>query len=258
MLSELKMLLADDNKLATALSHVNPRKPKNVTLKRIGSPHDGGYIMIDDYIHTSNPAYSFGVGRNVSWESHMSKEYKCEIHMYDHTVDRHNSDDPNLVFHKVGIGSSNTDKLKTIEQIIKDNGHNDVGNMVLQCDIEGAEWDIFTSSSQKTLCQFSQMTIEFHWLGDMLTNDVKHPDGYDKIVNTFKTLRENFTPYHIHGNNHARSFSINEKTCAEVIEVSYIRNDLVEFTDDDVIFPTKLDNPNNANGKEIMLGNFKW
>ena len=74
MLSELKMLLANDDKLAEALSHVNPRKPKNVTLKRIGSPHDGGYIMIDDYIHTSNPAYSFGVGRNVSWESHMSKE----------------------------------------------------------------------------------------------------------------------------------------------------------------------------------------
>ena len=97
-----------------------------------------------------------------------------------------------------------------------------------------------------------------HWLGDMLTNDVKHPDGYDKIVNTFKTLRENFTPYHIHGNNHARSFLINEKTCAEVIEVSYVRNDLVEFTDDDVIFPTKLDNPNRVSREQIMLGNFKW
>jgi hypothetical protein len=24
------------------------------------------------------------------------------------------------------------------------------------------------------------------------------------------------------------------------------------------MFPTKLDNPNNANGKEIILGNFKW
>ena len=31
MLSELKMLLADDDKLAVALSNVNPRKPKNVT-----------------------------------------------------------------------------------------------------------------------------------------------------------------------------------------------------------------------------------
>jgi hypothetical protein len=258
MLAELKFLLADEDKLIAALKHLNPRKPQNVTMKRIGSPYDGGYIMIDEYIINDAFAYSFGVGRNVSWETHMSKDYNSKIHMYDHTVNSHNSEDSNLIFHKVGLGSNNSEKLKTIKQIIKDNGHTDEKNMVLQCDIEGAEWDIFTNTPQEILTQFSQLIIEFHWLGPMLTDNETHPDGYEKIVNTLKALRKNFTPYHIHGNNHSRKFSVNDKTCANVIEVSYIRNDLVEFTDEDVVFPTKLDNPNNRNGRDIKLGNFKW
>lgn len=258
MLSELKLLLASDDMIIDALKHLNPRQPLNVTLKRIGSLNDGGYIMINEHINTLTPAYSFGVGRNISWETQMSKDYDSQIHMYDHTVDSHNSNDPNLIFHKVGIGKYNIDNLKTIEQIIKDNDHSDIKNMILQCDIEGAEWDIFADTPQKTLCQFSQMNIEMHWLAPMLTDDITHPEGYEKVVRTLKTLRKNFTPYHIHGNNHSKVFSVNNKNCANVIEVSYIRNDLVEFSDEDVMFPTKLDNPNNRNGKDIKLGNFKW
>ena len=48
------------------------------------------------------------------------------------------------------------------------------------------------------------------------------------------------------------------KACGDVIEVSYVRNDLVEFSDEDVVFPTSLDRPNKRNRPDIKLGNFKW
>ena len=72
MLSELKLLLIPDDKLISALKHFNPRKPLKVNQKRIGNSYDGGYIMIDDFIKKDGIAYSFGVGRNVSWETQMS------------------------------------------------------------------------------------------------------------------------------------------------------------------------------------------
>jgi len=262
MLSELKLLLVPDEKLTSALKHFNPRKPLNVYKKRVGNPYDGGYIMIEDFIKKDGIAYSFGVGRNIAWETQMSNDYNNIIHMYDHTVNGHNSKDPNLVFHKVGLGGSqyagSNGKIQTIDNIILSNKHSKEKNMTLQCDIEGAEWDIFVDVPQKTLKQFSQMNIEFHWLGAMMTDDVTHIDGYDRVIETLKTLRKNFTPFHIHGNNHSRAFEIENKICGEVIEVSYVRNDLVEFSDDDVKFPTKLDTPNNPSRRDIKLGNFKW
>lgn len=258
MLSELKLLLASDDKLINAIKYLNPRKPKNVRMKRIGSSNDGGYIMIDDFITHHGNSYSFGVGRNTSWERHISKDYNNKIYMYDHTVNGHNSSDKNFIFKKIGIGRTNNNNLKTIQQIIKDNNHVEDKNLTLQCDIEGAEWDIFLDTSQDTLQQFTQMNIEFHWIGEMLTNDVSQPDGYEKVIKTFEVLRKNFTPFHIHGNNHSRALLIDNKVCPEVVEVSYIRNDLVDFTDEDVIFPTALDRPNNIRAEDIKLGNFKW
>ena len=148
--------------------------------------------------------------------------------------------------------------MKTISSIIAANKHTKQKDMTLQCDIEGGEWDIFLSTPQKTLNQFAQLNIEFHWLGAMMSDDIKHINGYERVIETLKTLRKNFTPYHIHGNNHVRSFELDNKICGDVIEVSYIRNDLVEFSDEDVMFPTKLDSPNNPRSNEIKLGNFKW
>jgi len=258
MLTELKMLLADDNKLITALKYLNPRKPKNVTLFRVGNDCDGGYVMLSELIKKNGISYSFGIGGATSWEDQISKEFNNKIYMYDHTIGGINSSDPNFIWKQIGIGKSDWGHINTIKTIIKNNNHENETDMTLQCDIEGSEWDIFLDTPQETLCQFAQMNVEMHWLGSMLTDNSKHIDGYDRVLETLKTLRKNFTPFHIHGNNYRPTFSVDGKLCGDVIEVSYVRNDLVEFSDDDVIFPTSLDRPNKRNRPDIKLGNFKW
>jgi hypothetical protein len=258
MLSELKLLLADDNKLINVLKYLNPRKPKNVTLFRVGNECDGGYVMLSELIKKNSISYSFGVGGATSWEDQISKEFNNKIYMYDHTINGINSSDPNFIWKKIGIGKTDSGNINTIETIIKNNKHENETDMTLQCDIEGSEWDIFIDTPQETLCQFAQMNVEMHWLSSMLTDDIKYPDGYEKIFETLKKLRENFTPFHIHGNNYRPAFNVGGKVCGDVIEVSYVRNDLVEFSDEDVVFPTSLDRPNKRNRPDIKLGNFKW
>ena len=44
----------------------------------------------------------------------------------------------------------------------------------------------------------------------------------------------------------------------EVLEVSYVRNDLVNFKDEQQSFPTELDRPNMKGAPDHHLGNFQW
>ena len=81
---------------------------------------------------------------------------------------------------------------------------------------------------------------------------------YDKMKTTFNTLRENFTPYHVHGNNFRGVFEVKGQAVPEVIEVSYVRNDLVEFNNKEQIFPTILDRPNWDKYPDLELGSFTW
>jgi len=232
---------------------------------RVGKQSDGGYILLEDILSKSDGvAYSFGVGKTVSFETEMaSKGYKNW--MYDHTVRRPvcpNTDQFN--FKPYGISTEDTHNMKTIETCIKENGHENRNDILLQCDIEGGEFDIFTNTPQSILKKFSQIIIEYHSLDKCIRNQHHFKNGYmeiwnwDKLKDTLNTLGENFTPYHVHGNNWRGSFDVQGQMVPEVIEVSYVRNDLVNFIDGWQTFPTPLDFPNKKGVPDLQLGSFSW
>lgn len=244
----------NQNRIADVLKNLNPKRVKDLDMIRVGGERDGGYIMLEQLIPKGNVAYSFGVGKTAKWEEQI-KDYGYDIHMYDHTVRGSPVQHPNLIFHKTGIGPKNEGPLKTISTIIEDNNHTQEKDMLLQCDIEGAEWQAFANVSQDTLGQFSQIILEFHWFLHYCS-DVNRLSLIEKAL---KNLSANFTPYHIHANNYVGLFGVKGKTMAEVIEVSYVRNDLVEFTDEQLVFPTSLDKPNSKGNKpDVILGAFGW
>lgn len=112
---------------------------------RIGNPHDGGYILVDNF-HTADAkiAYSFGIAEDVSWDSDMSRR-GYDVFMYDPTIDARPQENDKFHFFKEGIGGEeDTEKsLNTLEHFMKVNGHNNKDNMILKMDVEGAEWDFF-------------------------------------------------------------------------------------------------------------------
>ena len=242
-------------------SLLKPRQITSHNLVRIGKDQgpgeygDGGYIMVDELLDQGNIAYSFGVGGTMDWEVDI-RERGYQIHCYDPTVDGlpcPEEEQENLHFHKVGISGQETDTHITMATAIAANGHENEKNMLLQCDIEGHEWAAFATTPQKTLCQFSQILIEFHWLLRFST-DLQTLAHIQRVL---KNLSKNFTPYHIHANTAVGYFMVNGKKVPEVIEISYVRNDLCEFSNESPTFPTELDRPNSKK-PEIQIGKWGW
>lgn len=260
MIDDLK-IIQNENRMVEALRLLKPMSI-DAPLTRIGSKGDGGYIMVDDFDHPG-VIYSFGVGGNSWWDMVMeSKGY--HVYMYDHTVDYIEKDGlpyvvpegQNLFFNKIGIGSNNTNKIRTVQQLIEDNNHHDQNNMILQCDIEGSEWKVFANISQQTLSHFSQILVEFHTLHKGFDDNT----FYENMYNAFKNLTEQFVPFHVHGNNCSvpPSFKVKGKTVPTTLEVSFVNKNIVSTTKEIPIFPTELDFPNRRNNPEIELEDFRW
>ena len=264
VLSEYKYSNAE---IVNTLKLLSPRKTDKTPI-RIGNEIDGGYILLKELIKDNGVTYSFGVGHTNLFEQEMTKKYNHTNYMYDHTLIpkfvKRIPKTKNFVFKPIGVGSKNTEDLRTIPTMIEDNGHQNEKDMILQCDIEGAEWDIFKGISQDTLKQFAQIIIEFHSLDkcikdlDFFKRGKMEHWRYAPMKETLNILRQNFTPYHVHGNNHRGTFIFEGVTVPEVLEVSYVRNDLVNFKDEQQSFPTELDRPNMKGAPDHQLGNFQW
>jgi len=55
----------------------------NCTLKRYGSPHDGGYLMCENLLKDVSRAYSYGIDREDNWGCDVSRELGVKVHQYD-------------------------------------------------------------------------------------------------------------------------------------------------------------------------------
>ncbi len=218
-------------------------------LTRTGSPNDGGYIMLDDF-HDGGIAYSFGIDHDVSWDMDMaSRGY--DIFMYDHTIDGLPEENQRFHFFREGIadGVTNDDRLKTLEELIQKNHHQDKRNMILKMDVEGAEWGFIENVKPETLAQFEQILFEFH--------DVVRTDSPERVLSAFRKLNATHKLVHLHANNHQHYVSAGGKNFCNVIEASYVIRDKYRTDDEyDVVLPLGIDNRNCVLFPEIELG--RW
>ena len=72
-----------------------------------------------------------------------------------------------LHFHKIGLASSlnHAYNKKTLEELLKENGHLNETNMILKMDIEGNEFEIIKELSDDILKKFKYITLELHFSG---------------------------------------------------------------------------------------------
>lgn len=214
---------------------------------RVGSQvGDGGYIISDIPEYRYSALYSYGCDDATTFENSFYEMYNTESYVYDHTVNGITNKPEYVHFFKQGVASSaNKDgTLDTMDNHIKSNNHKDMDNLFLQMDIEGSEWEVILNASDKTLLQFSQMCIEFHMWGP--------PSNLPFFAKVFEKIDKNFICTHIHGNNYCID-RYNE--IPKVLEISYIRRDLVEeYTIDKRNYPTEMDRVNNKMFKDLRLG----
>lgn len=214
---------------------------------RVGRAHDGGYVMIRPF-SAQKIAYSIGICDDVSWDKEMA-DYGYSIYQYDHTIEKLPEENEAFHWQKVGLtGLEETDELKRLDTIIRENGHDKYDGMVLKMDIEGYEWDLLNTCNSGTLKQFDQIVMEIHSLNDVC--------NFDKIITGLEKLTATHAVVHVHGNNYRYASFCGEMITPDVLEITLVKKSLYNLQVQSNVCTDIIDQVNRPNSQDIWMG--KW
>ena len=174
--------------------------------------------------------------------------------MYDHTISDLPIQHPKFHYFQTGVtGHKKGENLKTLGDLIIENGHTKCKNLILKMDIEGSEWDVLEEISPEVIKQFSQIAIEFHGLSNSV-----YSDKCESIARVLKKINETHQSVHVHANSTGIPIWIGKLVLPAILEVTYVRRADMEgrLIQKSRQFPTKIDQPTFKNSPDMYLGNF--
>ena len=201
-------------------------KPKasKTPLIRIGGDHDGAYL-VPDILDGIEACFSPGVNRVKYFEDFLTDRYGIKSHMVDFSCDVDEFKTPlragMQTFLKKWLDVTPGEDNISLENWIRD--YDVHGDLLLQMDIEGAEYRNILATSDATLARFRIIVLEVHRLGAMLDG----PTLRGVIAPFFEKLARNFTTVHAHPNNCCGDFAVpgTDVRIPHVLELTLVRND---------------------------------
>jgi len=191
-----------------------------VSLVRLGPASDGGYLVPDD-LNGITACYSPGVDAESGFEFDCA-ELGMDVFMADGSVMGPARDHPRFNFISKHLGLVNDDKTTTLDQWVDQTSKSVPGDLLLQMDIEGAEWGVLLNMSPELLQRFRIVVIEFHNLGRLFTRG-----SFETMALAIGRLTSNFHCVHVHPNNACGVASSGNITLPEMVEVTFLRRDRV-------------------------------
>lgn len=183
-------------------------------LIRIGAVGDGGYLIPDD-LEGIEYCFSPGVNQTADFEDQLA-ERRIKSFLADYSVPRPPLIRPEFVFDKKFLGATNSDTSMTLaawrDKYLADYR----GELVLQMDIEGAEYEVLLSTPQKLLESFRIIVLELHWLERLFD-----PFGYRIIKACMDRLLTDFYVVHAHPNNCSGTFKKDGVEVPGVLELTF-------------------------------------
>lgn len=219
----------------------------NLNLRRLGGNGDGGYLVPDDLIGIT-ACFSPGVDISSKFELQLA-EMGIPCHLADYSVDKPAESHPLFTFDKKFLGAAdegNYISLRTWVEV-----HSKVeGDMILQMDIEGSEYEVILSTSEELLSRFRIIIIEFHHLESLL-----NIAGNKLITLTFSKILKQFDIVHMHPNNSMDRYFYGEYVIPPIVEFTFLRKDRVKASDAEFRVPHFLDRPNVMSRPDYVLSN---
>lgn len=225
MIEQFKQLLQD----------LRPVKTK-YPLIRIGGQNDGGYLVPDDLSGLSK-CFSPGVDVMASFE----KDLACRgiySHLADASVDGAPDNFKILSFTKKYLGGFNDDTHMTLEFWVREKG-SALGDLILQMDIEGAEYATLLSTPIDIMRRFRIIVIEIHH-----TESWFNPIAWETVNTFFKQLLNSFHVVHNHPNNNCPFIEADGILIPTAFELTLLRKDRAAPEGYCTEFPHPLDQPN--------------
>jgi len=222
-----------------------PQDAKGWEKVRVGGGADGGYVMLDQ--GHDGVAISLGIGYSAPWDMQMAQN-GWNIWQFDGTVDKSPNSHRNIRFFAKNVVASREhgENEITLSEILAMTG--DERDIVLQMDIEGAEWPLLEAATTEELSRFKQIIAEFHGLTD--------PKNLERRIGILEKICKSHAPVHFHYNNNGQVMGFSDFLVSGLFEISFLQRDRESFTPSQDCYPTSLDRPNVARMPDVHIGRF--
>jgi len=237
-----------ETKSANILDLIRKLRPQDCgkALIRVGSAGDGGYLVPDD-LDGIEYCFSPGVNTISDFENQLA-DRGIRSFLADYSVDTPPIMRPEFKFDKKYLGATNSDRFFTLaswkEKYLKDY----TGDLILQMDIEGGEYQVILNTSDELLSQFRILVIEFHSLQRLF-----EPLVFELFSSCFEKLLKSFYVVHIHPNNFYGSCKRGGIEIPPIMEFTFLNRKQVDRASPVRIFPNVLDAPNVLHRHNLRL-----
>ena len=215
---------------------VNPNSNGH-QLIRIGERHDGGYLLPHDFDGVSS-CFSPGAGTVWTFEESLGADFNIPSHVCDGTITQFPAFDSLASFKPMNIGLVESNSVMSFTKWVE--SESKVGqDLILQMDIDGAEYMILPSLDPKFLERFRIVVLELHDL-HLLAFEGVFAEQFKLLM---KNLNLNFDVVHLHPNHLGGSYIAFGQTLPKVVEITLHRKDRSKNLSEAKI-PHHLDAPN--------------
>jgi hypothetical protein len=201
------------------LSRLNPQDNGH-SLIRVGGPGDGGYLVPDDLMGITE-LFSPGSKKLSSFEKEAAelwniKSYICDL-IEEKPIDLTTFQD----FTAAWVGPFTDGKMLVSLADWVEEKSKSPGDLILQMDIEGAEFQTLIAAPTNLVKRFRIIVIELHFL-EALKNRWAFKYIYTPF---FEKLLNNFDVIHAHPNNCCGTWNYGDVEYPRLIELTLHRKD---------------------------------
>lgn len=220
----------------------------NLKLMRVGGWLDGSYLVPKLEIEYDG-VVSPGVGETFNFESEIV-DSRRKVVLIDGTVAKPINLPTNFEFLPKMLGSKSSSGGNFISlEAITSQYFSKSNALVLQMDIEGAEYEVLGSVDVSDLSQYALILVEFHHLHRLRENSSWNHD----IDRALKVLETDFLLVHTHPNNAGGFYLWKFKKLPKVVETTWINKRYVSKKIGLATLPHPLDIRNDHMMKDLQF-----
>jgi len=188
-----------------------------------------------------------GVGFDSVFEKDCA-DRGMKVFLADGSVEKPTQSHELFEFTQKHISIKTNDKFMTIDDWVKSSWPDSQGDLLLQMDIEGSEYEVLLGASDDLLKRFRIIVIEFHALNELWSKPF-----FNMASLVFERLLRTHTCVHNHPNNCSDSVKFEDIELPMVTELTFLRNDRVSSPSFTKISPHPLDTDNTQNKPSLPL-----
>jgi hypothetical protein len=231
--------LTDANDLRALIRSLTPLSPGREMI-RLGPRGDGGYLVPDD-LAGIEACFSPGVSSISGFEKDCAQR-GMDVFLADKTVEGPAEPHPRFHFTRKHVGAAGSDDVVTMDDWVRQSLPQSQGELLLQMDIEGAEYETLLATTDVLMRRFRIIVIEFHWLNHLWSKPF-----FRVASGAFRKLLATHACVHVHPNNCCGSVERDGLEVPRVAELTFLRSDRLNGRAYATRFPHPLDCDNTAN-----------